>query len=297
MMVMLNDQAGNFGSPTFYPTPGYAGIIAGADFDNDGDTDLACRQSSLVTVFLNDGSADFSDTSSYSLSSYSGSTETADMNGDGYIDLVTGNGDFFYVLLNDGNGGFPVETTYNAGGVNNNLSSLFLSDYDGDGDIDVAAGYRGNYTSTVAIYLNDGNGVPGPPTTYSNNGGGSGIFAADLDSDGRQELIVRDDPISDPDRLFFYWNEGPPPCNYVVGDVNGSDSYNGLDITYGVNYLKGIGPPPAYECECGSEGTWYVSGDVNGSCGYNGLDITYGVNYLKGIGAAPVPCPSCPPAL
>ena len=29
-------------------------------------------------------------------------------------------------------------------------------------------------------------------------------------------------------------------CDYVVGDVNGSDSYNGLDITYGVSYLKGI---------------------------------------------------------
>jgi hypothetical protein len=27
-------------------------------------------------------------------------------------------------------------------------------------------------------------------------------------------------------------------CDYVTGDVNGSDSYNGLDITYGVNFFK-----------------------------------------------------------
>ncbi|UCC79245.1 MAG: serine hydrolase [Candidatus Zixiibacteriota bacterium] len=81
-------------------------------------------------------------------------------------------------------------------------------------------------------------------------------------------------------------------CDYVVGDVNGSESYNGLDITYGVNFFKG-GPAPTYECECGQT-TWYVGGDVNGSCSYNGLDITYGVNYFKG-GSAPVPCASCPP--
>jgi CubicO group peptidase (beta-lactamase class C family) len=84
-------------------------------------------------------------------------------------------------------------------------------------------------------------------------------------------------------------------CDYTIGDVNGSDNYNGLDITYGVNHFKSIGPPPTYECECGQIGSWFVSGDVNGSCSYNGLDITYGVSYLKGIGPPPIPCPSCPP--
>ena len=83
-------------------------------------------------------------------------------------------------------------------------------------------------------------------------------------------------------------------CDYVVGDVNGSDSYNGLDITYGVAFFKG-GPPPLYECECTPGDTWYVSGDVNGSCSYNGLDITYGVAFFKG-GPGPIPCSDCPPS-
>lgn len=82
-------------------------------------------------------------------------------------------------------------------------------------------------------------------------------------------------------------------CEYVVGDVNGDDGYNGLDIVYGVSYLKG-GPPPAYECECTPDHIWYVSGDVNASCTYNGLDITYGVAFFKG-GPIPQPCPDCPP--
>lgn len=96
------------------------------------------------------------------------------------------------------------------------------------------------------------------------------------------------------------WYEGetcpefdcPAGCDYVVGDVNGSDSYNGLDITYGVAYLKGGNPPMCDSCAlCPG---WYYCGDVNGSCNYNGLDITYGVAYLKG-GPALIPCADCPP--
>lgn len=86
---------------------------------------------------------------------------------------------------------------------------------------------------------------------------------------------------------------GGAGCDYVVGDVNASDSYNGLDITYGVAFFKG-GPAPLYECECTPGNVWYVSGDVNASCSYNGLDITYGVAYFKG-GPDPMPCPDCPP--
>jgi hypothetical protein len=85
-------------------------------------------------------------------------------------------------------------------------------------------------------------------------------------------------------------------CDYVVGDVNGSASYNGLDITYGVNFFKGGGLPmcPFGSCPVPPCDEFYYCGDVNASCSYNGLDITYGVNYFKG-GAGPMPCPDCPP--
>jgi hypothetical protein len=82
-------------------------------------------------------------------------------------------------------------------------------------------------------------------------------------------------------------------CDYAVGDVNGSTSYNGLDITYGVNFFKGGSLPLCPACSPCSD--FYYCGDVNSSCSYNGLDITYGVNYFKG-GSSPVPCTDCPPS-
>jgi hypothetical protein len=85
-------------------------------------------------------------------------------------------------------------------------------------------------------------------------------------------------------------------CDYVIGDVNGSDSYNGLDITFGVNYFRGGPDPfcPLGSCPIPPCDAFYYCGDVNGGCSYNGLDITYGVNYFRG-GPGPVPCGSCPP--
>jgi len=89
-----------------------------------------------------------------------------------------------------------------------------------------------------------------------------------------------------------------PDCSYVPGDVNGSDNYDGLDITYGVNYFKDTGPYPMCplrSCPIPPCHDFYYCGDVNGSCSFNGLDITYGVAYFKG-GADPVYCEDCPPS-
>jgi hypothetical protein len=84
-------------------------------------------------------------------------------------------------------------------------------------------------------------------------------------------------------------------CQYVVGDVNGSDNFNGLDVTYGVAYFKwGTQPPFNCLCECTPGHIWYVCGDVNGSCNYNGLDITYAITIYQG-GPYEIPCPDCPP--
>jgi hypothetical protein len=82
-------------------------------------------------------------------------------------------------------------------------------------------------------------------------------------------------------------------CTYYLGDINASNSVNGLDVVYAVSYFKG-GPHPPYTCLCISGITPYLQGDVNGSCTFDGLDVTYMVRYFKG-GPALEFCPDCPP--
>ena len=87
-------------------------------------------------------------------------------------------------------------------------------------------------------------------------------------------------------------------CVYVPGDINGNGSANGIDVTYGVAYLKG-GTPPPVDCSqpcAGVPDPFYAAGDVNGNCGFNGIDITYYVAYLKGLQPSLLHCPTCPPA-
>jgi hypothetical protein len=102
---------------------------------------------------------------------------------------------------------------------------------------------------------------------------------------------------NDPDRTVFFTPASLTigtigGCSYVVGDVNNSGGFNGVDVVYAVSYFKGGAAPP-FSCLCGTT-TWYVAGDVNASCNFNGVDVTYAVSYFKG-GPVPHPCAECPP--
>jgi hypothetical protein len=92
---------------------------------------------------------------------------------------------------------------------------------------------------------------------------------------------------------------GPIGCAYSPGDINGNGAVNGVDIVYGVNYLKGTGPHPPTDCGgiCPESSPFYAAGDVNGNCAFNGIDITFFVRYLKGQVPSLLTCPDCPPAL
>jgi hypothetical protein len=83
-------------------------------------------------------------------------------------------------------------------------------------------------------------------------------------------------------------------CDAVPGDANGSGVFNGIDVTFSVNYLKGIGPIPPDTCTCPPWGSIRAAADANGSCAFNGIDVTYSVNYLKGLGGPPILCRDCP---
>ncbi len=89
-----------------------------------------------------------------------------------------------------------------------------------------------------------------------------------------------------------------PPLTYCLfepGDINGDGSTIGGDITYGVQYFRGIGPCPPDSCYDHDNQRWvYVAADVNGDCNFYGGDITYLVQYFRGINDTIAYCPSFP---
>jgi len=100
----------------------------------------------------------------------------------------------------------------------------------------------------------------------------------------------------------YYFGDGTscvnvtcPGCNYVLGDINGNHSANGIDVTYGVSYLKGGNAPPIVCDMCPQTQPFYAAMDVNGNCAANGIDITYFVSYLKGQQPSLLYCEDCPP--
>ncbi len=88
-------------------------------------------------------------------------------------------------------------------------------------------------------------------------------------------------------------------CDYVIGDFNGSGSFNISDIIDGFSKLKTGSPDAAYLCECplGSGVEWVVAMDVNNSCAFNVSDIINGFSKLKTGAPELVPCGDCPPVV
>jgi parallel beta-helix repeat protein len=267
--------------------------IAVADFDADLDQDIVIvnNSSNNISVFFNNGLSGFSNRTDYSVGDEPGSITVFDIEGDADIDILVTNSfsNNVSVLKNDGSGVFVADSTYAAG---DGPISIYGSDFDGDGDIDFALAQY--YLNNIAIWSNSGSGVFAQDSSYDVGSFPVNVAAGDFDGDKTLDLVSTN---FIGDNISVLLNSVAAGCEYVTGDVNGSGSYNGLDITYGVNFFKGgsnpmcaIGSCPIPPCDA-----FFYCGDVNGSCSYNGLDITYGVNYFKG-GSNPIPCGDCPPA-
>jgi hypothetical protein len=85
-----------------------------------------------------------------------------------------------------------------------------------------------------------------------------------------------------------------PLCTGIAGDANGDGHFNGLDVVYDVNFLKGTGHPVCPTYCSGYTSPVYREADANGNCQFNGIDITYAINFLKGGPPLPEICPDCP---
>ncbi|MBL8897050.1 MAG: VCBS repeat-containing protein [Planctomycetes bacterium] len=168
-----------------------------ADIDGDGDLDLVALAVNIY-VFRNNGRGAFTRTSFFPGGGRFRNFQLRDLDGDRLPEILMVKDSIsapyhFYTCRNLGSGSFAPYQTWtlpNSCGV-----YVFATlDFDGDGDLDVAANETGGCPSKPAlqIYLlaNQGNGTFATPTTMDKLGWGLGdLSAADVDRDGAMDLV------------------------------------------------------------------------------------------------------------
>ena len=244
---------------------GHSGFSVG-DFDGDGYLDLFVGTASADapgTLYKNDVNGDsakfyvvskstsedegvFYDSTGYTLNCV-----FADFNGDGDIDILCPNGNISLYLNEDGNfvdvttsSGDIAEQVYTSGGRFSDLFNIAASDYDGDGDVDLALAGGDASPQLLKLYVNNGDGTF---VESSDDLIGPFVFESwnpewvDFDNDGDLDLWV---PVirSAPELCTIFQNDGggiltytsiidaPSSITSTWGDFN-NDGYMDLWLT------------------------------------------------------------------
>jgi hypothetical protein len=165
--------------------------VAQADFNGDGNLDLAVSNYSTesVSIFLGKGDGTFQAAQNISLSGPNGGpygVVTGDFNNDGNIDIAVGyEGSNISILLGNGDGTFQTPQTVTAG---NYALELTTGDFNGDGNLDLAV--TNNDDGTVSVLLGKGDGTFNTAVTYSVPSNSRFIHTADLNGDGKLDLVA-----------------------------------------------------------------------------------------------------------
>ncbi|MCH8968131.1 MAG: VCBS repeat-containing protein [Planctomycetes bacterium] len=165
--------------------------VALADFDNDGDIDVATTvdDPDRIVVLLNDGTGQFvlGPTTLLPASSSPQDVVAGDLDGDGDMDLAVAVRDpqgAVLIMLNSGAGSFVNNGSV---GVGVRPRGLDIADMDGDGDLDLALANRDSNTASVLT----NNGVGGfTAATFATGAEPRKAEFLDFEGDGDLDLAV-----------------------------------------------------------------------------------------------------------
>ena len=169
--------------------------IEAADFDGDGDIDVAAvsYEDKIVWYENQDGLGDFSDEMIISETFTAYALTTGDIDGDGDLDILAGSPGFGIVVFrNDGSGDFAADQIPEF----ESTTSLNLHDLDLDGDLDITASFIGfSFNSYSFWYENtDGEGTFQFAEFFDFNFGSydysESIWPYDIDSDGDLDILA-----------------------------------------------------------------------------------------------------------
>jgi hypothetical protein len=194
LAIYLGNGDGTFQAGAVYnaaPNADYQ-ILALGDFNRDGIPDIAVTDhvNNQVAVYLGNGDGTFRGSGLFQTGPEPWNIVVGDVNNDGDPDLVIADdvndtqGNNITILLGNGDGTFQ-SPTYLVGGVTSS-GSVALADFNGDGNLDIAA--TEEPANNVFVFLGNGNGTFKAKTTYTMNKGPFYLTTGDFNQDGNTDI-------------------------------------------------------------------------------------------------------------
>ena len=225
MTVLLGESGGGFAQPVLYALTGFGSGVAIGDLNGDGNADIVVTFSPYFTdtnglsAFLGKGDGTFSSGINYPVGVGPVFPVMEDFNRDGHLDVATSNGDWtISILLGNGKGGFRSSPEYAIGALVQ-PASIAAADFNQDGNIDLVTADPAS--NSITFLFGNGQGAFGAPhpVAFSADTAPSAVVAADLNSDGKADLVIAESTANSIAILTATGNGAfQPPVIYPVGE-------------------------------------------------------------------------------